>query len=55
MTVDRIFPKSQELREHLASLQDDFIYNLNLLEERDKELERYETLMEGLATDIHDR
>ncbi|KND02183.1 uncharacterized protein SPPG_02672 [Spizellomyces punctatus DAOM BR117] len=45
----------QELRTQLKSLQDDFLYNLNLLEERDKELERSDTITDGLQTDVHDR
>ncbi|TPX59516.1 hypothetical protein PhCBS80983_g02380 [Powellomyces hirtus] len=45
----------RSLEDRLNALQDDFIYNLALLEERDKELENYDTLTEGLTTDIHDR
>ncbi|TPX70043.1 hypothetical protein SpCBS45565_g02029 [Spizellomyces sp. 'palustris'] len=45
----------QELRTQLKSLQADFLYNLNLLEERDKELERYDSITDGLQTDVHDR
>ncbi|KAI8921417.1 hypothetical protein DFJ77DRAFT_437456 [Powellomyces hirtus] len=45
----------RSLEDRLNALQDDFVYNLALLEERDKELESYDTLTEGLTTDIHDR
>ncbi|KAJ3019056.1 hypothetical protein HKX48_002408 [Thoreauomyces humboldtii] len=43
------------LEERLKALQDDFFYNIGLLEDRDRELERYDSMTEGLTTDIHDR
>ncbi|KAJ3042017.1 Coiled-coil domain-containing protein 57 [Rhizophlyctis rosea] len=45
----------QELRSRFKSLQDDFVYNLGLLEERDKELERYDVTSEELRSDVHER
>ncbi|TPX38309.1 hypothetical protein SmJEL517_g00132 [Synchytrium microbalum] len=44
-----------QLKTRFQSLQDDFLYNLNLLEERDKELERFETSEDQFKTDVHDR
>ncbi|KAJ3051811.1 Coiled-coil domain-containing protein 57 [Rhizophlyctis rosea] len=45
----------QDLRVRFKSLQDDFVYNLQLLEERDKELERYDMTTEELRIDIAER
>ena len=45
----------QELRARFKSLQDDFVYNLQLLEERDKELERYDVTTEELKNDVAER
>ncbi|KAJ3158959.1 Coiled-coil domain-containing protein 57 [Geranomyces michiganensis] len=43
------------LEDQLRALQDDFVYNLSLLADRDKELESYDALTDGLNTDVHDR
>ena len=40
-----------ELRARLASLREDFQYNLNLLDERDKELERYDASFARASTE----
>ncbi|KAJ3180239.1 Coiled-coil domain-containing protein 57 [Geranomyces variabilis] len=45
----------RSLEDQLKALQDDFVYNLSLLADRDKELESYDVLTDGLNTDVHDR
>ncbi|KAI8817573.1 uncharacterized protein EV422DRAFT_604303 [Fimicolochytrium jonesii] len=43
------------VQERLRLLQEDFIYNLSLLEDRDRELERFDRITEGLTSDVNDR
>ncbi|KAJ3140228.1 Coiled-coil domain-containing protein 57 [Geranomyces variabilis] len=45
----------RSLEDQLKVLQDDFVYNLSLLADRDNELESYDVLTDGLNTDLHDR
>ncbi|TPX48391.1 hypothetical protein SeMB42_g00035 [Synchytrium endobioticum] len=45
----------QDLQTTFLALQDDFIYNLNLLDDRDKELLRLDNAEEQYKTQLHDR
>ncbi|KAI9206132.1 uncharacterized protein BJ171DRAFT_473652 [Polychytrium aggregatum] len=44
-----------ELRQGFKTLQDDFMYNLSLLEDRDRELEVYEQQIQDMKADLSDR
>jgi len=39
----------------LKRLQEDFLYNLQLLEDRDKELDKFEAVAKGLRAELFDR
>ncbi|KAJ3284363.1 Coiled-coil domain-containing protein 57 [Borealophlyctis nickersoniae] len=60
---DLLSQREKELRDIYATLEqkikekdaeDDFVYNLKLLEDRDKELEQYDVATEGLKSEVHE-
>ena len=52
--VERGATELAELRSRMHTLREDFQYNLNLLDERDRELERYDAQFARAATEAED-
>nr|XP_009667087.1 PREDICTED: coiled-coil domain-containing protein 57 isoform X2 [Struthio camelus australis] len=49
-TLQNVRKQLQDMREKFNKLKEDFVYNLRILEERDKELERYDAMVAHLRT-----
>jgi predicted NAD/FAD-binding protein len=47
--------ENDETKQRLQALKEDFLFNLKLLEERDTELERFESISEALRKEVFDR
>ncbi|XP_025926910.1 coiled-coil domain-containing protein 57 isoform X1 [Apteryx rowi] len=49
-TLQDVSKQLQDMHEKFNKLKEDFVYNLRILEERDKELERYDVMVTHLKT-----